>query len=504
MNDKKHVPDIMEVITDLSNDEVRTPPKTANLILDLLPKEVWSNSSYRWLDPGVKSGVFLREAAKRLMIGLTEEIPDEQQRITHILTNQLFGIAVTELSGLMSRRALYCSKHANSSDAVVQFLDEQGNIWHNRTSHLFINGRCSECKAGQKEFGTLDDENHAYGFLHENGRREISEVMDMNFDIVVGNPPYQMSVPGSSDIPLYQHFVSQAKKLNPRYISFVIPARWYAGGKGLDEFRAEMLSDRRIRKLHDYMKAQDVFPTMNADFEGGVCYFLWDRDNPGLCESFICDQTTQLGPFIRELDELDVFVRDIRALDILRKIQKKSTTTVDSLTTGQTPFGFYSNFKNYEDKESSNSVKLFVNIGGKRSERWVKRDQIVKGKDLVDQWKLLIPEAYGERGAVPAMVLGPMLISPPGTCCTQTYLAFGPFDDETEVLNFQSFMQTKLARFLISLRKISQHAGRMTYSFVPVMDYSQKWTDLKLQQHFGLETDEISYIDSVIREFPTS
>jgi site-specific DNA-methyltransferase (adenine-specific) len=344
MNNINYNPDVLSCIANLSNDEVFTPPILANSILNLLPNEIWSNDDAKFLDPVCKSGVFLREIAKRLIQGLEKKIPNKQQRINHIFKNQLYGIAITELTSLLSRRSIYCSKKANGKYSLCEsFDDEQGNIYYERIEHTWQNGKCAFCGASQEVYEREDAlETHAYNFIHP---KNAEKIFDMKFDVIIGNPPYQLNDgggTGSSAKPIYQLFVEQAKKLQPRFLSMIIPARWYSGGKGLDEFRSEMLSDKRIRKLIDYADSRDCFP--GVDIAGGICYFLWERDNEGKCavETIRKHEITKSE---RYLNEFETFVRDNQAIEIIHKVKQKSSTFLDSIVSSRMPFGLVSSVR---------------------------------------------------------------------------------------------------------------------------------------------------------------
>lgn len=262
-------PDVLTCIANLSNDEVFTPPEFANRMLDTLAEawatdhdgaNIWADPNVTFLDPCTKSGVFLREITSRLTKGLEEAIPDLQTRVDHILTRQVFGIGITQLTALLARRSLYCSKHANGEHSIARgFNSEDGHIWFERTEHSWDNGKCVHCGASQKFLDRGDDrETHAYAFIHtEDIKARITELFggDMQFDVIIGNPPYQLNDGGhgTSAAPIYQSFVEQAKNLEPRYLTMVIPSRWFSGGKGLDGFRESMLSDNRLRSINDFL-----------------------------------------------------------------------------------------------------------------------------------------------------------------------------------------------------------------------------------------------------------
>lgn len=506
-------PDVLSCIANLSNDEVFTPPEFANRMLDTLEEawaadndgaNIWADSSVTFLDPCTKSGVFLREITKRLITGLEEEIPDLQERVDHILTEQVFGIGITQLTALLARRSLYCSKHATGEHSVAKaFADDAGNIWFERTEHDWEDERCVFCGAPRSIFDReFPQENHAYAFTHADDIGVLLERLfggQMQFDVVIGNPPYQLKGGGggTNDSSIYPLFVEQAMALEPRYLSMVIPSRWLAGGRGLGEFRQTMLTEGHIREFVDYTKMSTAFP--GVDFEGGVGYFLWDSNHEGACQYRLILGDEELPPVERKLDDHDIFVRDTRALAILNKVLEHDEPSMSEMVSGDTPFGLASNFSEYCENQESDQLKLYLTVRGKRTVAWVDEDLVRKNRKLIPHWKVLVPEAYGERGAIPAMVLGPPIVASPNSVCSQTYLAAGPFVSEDAAKSMVSFYRTRFFRFLVSLRKISQHALRSTYSWVPQQEWNQTWTDETLAKKYGLSADETAFIESMIR-----
>jgi site-specific DNA-methyltransferase (adenine-specific) len=478
----------------------------ANAVLDLLPPEVWADPALRWLDPGCKTGIFPREITKRLMVGLADAFPDEVARLEHILTNMVFAIAITQITGLMSRRTLYCSKDASSEYSVVRFESKSGNVWQQRADHTFDKGRCTECGGSQVQLENAGRDNYAYGFIHSSGRANIEKEMSMRFDVIVGNPPYQMDADaeGKNVNPLYNTFVEQAIALNPRYLSMIIPSRWMQGGKGLDQFRSTMLGDNRIRYLTDLSQMKSLFP--GVDFEGGVCYFLWDRDNPGLCQSTYFQGEISVEPVERNLNEFDTYVRDPRALPILHKVRSKDEPSFADLVSTRDPFGpaLQSNFTGYRksDKKQAGDLKLYMNVSNARAERWVDAGKVTRNYALVKKWKIFISKAYGERGAVPARVLGPTIVAGPNSVCTATYLCIGPFESKKASESAETYLQTRFARFLVSLRLSSQNSTQKSYGWLPQQKWDRTWTDEELYKEYDISEEEQAFIEAMVKEIP--
>lgn len=493
---KAYNPDVLNCLANLSSDEVFTPPALANRMLDLLPEELWHDSHARFLDPCCKSGVFLREIAKRLLKGLEKEIPNLQERIDHIFQKQLYGIAITELTSLLSRRSLYCSKYPNSPYSVTQFDNTSGNIRYKRIKHTWIKEKCKFCGVSQSEYDREDNlETYAYEWIHT---EKPEDIFKMKFDVIIGNPPYQMNDgggTGKSAKPIYHLFVEQAKKLQPRYMTMIIPSRWFAGGKGLDNFRKEMLSDKNIRVLVDYDNFKEVFP--GVDLAGGACYFLWDRDNPGICEVTNVRGETRITAQ-RKLDENELFVRDNQAIEIIRKISgldypKKLSSVVYS----RMPFGIDSN---YTPKKSGIPCYFTQRVGLK----YVDRSDVNDPFDILDKWKLLLPKTpiAGQTDfskPVGFYYEGNTRIAKPGECCTESWLVAGAFDSEIETEAYKSYIFTKVVRFLLLQTVVSQNISKKNYCFIPALDHYQgKYTDAQLCKMWGISDKEWEYIDSRI------
>ena len=531
-------PDVLTCIANLSNDEVFTPPDFANGMLDHLASawadandgaNIWADKSVTFLDPFTKSGVFLREITSRLTEGLTDQIPDLEERVDHILTKQVYGIAITHLTSLLARRSIYCSKFATGNHSIASsFTTDAGNIWFERMEHTWVgatnfvetadksgkpitkgtNGRCKYCGASREVFDRgAGLETHAYAFLHtDNIKARIAELFggEMQFDVIIGNPPYQLEADaaGQNVMPIYNKFVEQAKKLEPRFLSMITPSRWMAGGKWLDEFRAAMLQDTRIRVLVDYPDAAEAFP--GVDIKGGVSYFLWNRDEEGTCSVITRRGDQVVGPVERRLDEFDVFVRDSRALEVLRRILGRGETSFAGLVSARDPFGpeLSSNFTRYHPKKKQGDLWLYINQPEKRGETWVSSDVVTKNRHLIDTWKVLMPKAGpGNSGGhvIPDMVLGRPLIAEPGSVCTLSYLVIGPLDSEEACKSVASYLRTRFARFLISLRKPSQDAPRGVYTWVPQQSWDHEWTDDELYDKYGITENEQVLIESLIR-----
>ena len=491
-------PDILNCLANLSSDEVFTSPELANRMLDLLPPELFCSPKTRFLDPCCKSGVFLREIAKRLLVGLEQKIPDLQQRIDHIMTKQVFGIACTDLTAEMSRRTLYCSKLAHGKYSVTEaFRNDAGNVWYQRCKHTWnVQGRCEHCGASKGEYLRTDTrESYAYPFIH----KPIKEIYNMQFDVIIGNPPFQLNDgggTGSSAMPLYHHFVDKAKRLQPRYLIMIIPARWYAGGKGLDEFRNEMLNDKHIKCLYDYPNSADCFP--GVIIAGGICFFLWEKSYNGVCKITNIKDNTETSVLARRLNEYAVFIRDNDAINIIRKIKKVTTASMDESVYSRNCFSIISSVKGHFQKKSNDCVLL--SLDGKS---YIGSNEFSDKENIANKYKVVITKAMS-GGNKPTsegnyMVISSLQILEPSVVCTETYLVLAAFNKLSEAESLYTYAKTKFFRFLLLQALTSINISKEKFQFVPLLDFSHPWTDEMLYKKYGLDDKEVAFIESMIR-----
>lgn len=508
-NNKTHIadlynPDVLNCIANLSNDEVFTPPTLANQVLDLLPQELFKSKSTKFLDPFTKSGVFLREIVKRLDKGLEAQIKDKQKRIDHILHNQVFGIACTELTSLLSRRSVYCSKSANGKYSVSKFTNPEGNILFSNIQHTWINGKCKYCGASKEVYDRgSESEQYAYQFIHTDNPEKFFN--NMKFDVIIGNPPYQMSDgggTGSSAKPIYDKFVLQAQKLQPRFMSFIIPSRWMTGGKGLDGFREIMIKDRRITVLHDYMDASECFS--GVSIEGGVCYFLWERDKEEKCHYYL-HQSNGISESYKTLNEdgnSDIVIRDPNLISILNKVQVHKEKTFDSIVSVRNPFGIRNKIEDIVSSRQTD-LRILCRLHSQRTIKYVKSGiSISKGSEYIGKYKLFMSKADGAAGQIgnpiPAKIIGKAENGEKDMICSETFLAIGPFSTKNLMGNISQYMQTKFFRLLVGIRK-NKNMTHKTYAYVPLQDFSHPWTDEMLYKKYKLTKEEIDFIESMIK-----
>lgn len=491
-------PDVLSCLANLSNDEVFTPPEVVNAVLDLFPASLWQNKEATFLDPCCKSGVFLREIAKRLISGLEDQIPNLDDRINHIFANQIYGIAITEITSLLSRRSVYCSKAANGKYSVCTSLESaEGNILFNHMPHAWKNGKCEFCGASQEVYDRDGDlESHAYKFIHT---KTPEEIFNMKFDVIIGNPPYQLNDGGNgvSAKPLFHLFVQQAKKLNPKYLSMIIPARWYAGGKGLDEFRQEMLNDNRMKVLVDFESSKDCFQGVNI--AGGICYFLWDKSHSDNCEVINMQQAGE-SKLSRPLNQFPVFIRANNAISIVEKVLSKNPDTWDNYNYPRNPFGF-STKERGKSKKFDGAISLLSSQGF----GYVKKSEVTKNVNLINKYKILIGRlvpSNGELDVNPSdgyRVITNTKMLQPGEIHTESYLLIGAFDSLEEAKNFEAYIKLKFPRFLLRQAISSVNVTKECFRFIPREDFKKAWTDEKLYKKYELSDGEVAFIEATIR-----
>lgn len=519
-------PDVLTCIANLSNDEIFTSPELANQMLDMLTQawavdnygaNIWEDKRVRFLDPCTKSGVFLREISSRLTTGLAKQIPDLEKRVDHILSNQVFGIGITKLTSLLARRSVYCSKNADGEHSIAKSLNSKdGNIWYENLSHTWAGDKCKFCGASKSVFDRAKGfDSHAYAFIHsDNISSTINQIFGdkMQFDVIIGNPPYQLNTEGfgTQARPIYQKFVEQAKNLEPRYLSLVIPARWFSGGMGLVDFRTSMLGDNKLSIIEDFPDSNDIFP--GTQIKGGVCYFLWNNNHSDNVSVTTNDKGKKGLTVKRPLLEkgADVFIRYNEALPIIKKVMGAETgesATSESLSlelpnskkfmslvSSIGAFGLQSTFRG-KDKQDANDLKVYRNGGV----GFLPKDELTKEKDIVDKWKVFIPRAGSGSDSFPHSILGKPFVGEPNSISSWTYMHIGPFASREETENVVSYISSRLFRFLVLLHKPSQDATKSVYTFVPMQDFSQSWTDEKLYEKYQITAREIEFINSMIR-----
>ncbi|MCQ2753053.1 MAG: Eco57I restriction-modification methylase domain-containing protein [Bacilli bacterium] len=546
--------DILETITNVGNDEVFTPRKTCDMILDSLPDEVWHNPNYKWLNPATKNGVFEREIAIRLDEGLKNIIKDTEKRRKHILQNMIFAIGQTKFTSNVARRTLYyCSQANRKCDGIKAedghyvngyaigngswFKDEEGNIKTPCTDHEISpkTKKCIYCNMSKdsKYMDANQLEKYAYEFIHINHlilnkhlqKRFFKGDKNMKFDVIIGNPPYQLSDGGaqSSARPIYHLFVNQAIALNPKYISMIIPSRWMIGGKGLDEFREFMINNKQFKLLHDFVNPKICFP--NNDIKGGVCYFLWDRDYSGECDISLHTQSgiRKSRRYLKEKG-MDIYVRDDVLIEIMKKVVARKEKTLDTIVSASKPYGFRAEtmvsaskfgLPEFSENKIKNGYEIF-GLGDKMKRTWKylpKNYPLPKKSPCLNKYKVFIAEAYGcgAIGEVPSTpVLSTPVLSTPGQLCTETFLEIGPFEQPHEAENLIKYIKTKFFRALVGIQKQTQHTTQKVYRFVPILNFANNkdinWNNSisdinkQLYKKYNLTKKEIDYIEENIQE----
>ena len=504
-------PDVLTCLANLSNDEVFTPPDVANKMLDLLPEKFWSDKTITFLDPCTKSGVFLREITKRLLIGLENEIPNLQERIDHILTKQVFGIGITELTALLTRRSLYCSKNANQEFSITKAFDNNdGNIFYKNIEHSWKNLKCEYCGASKDLFNRkFFLEQHAYNFIHTDNPKEL---FNMKFDVIIGNPPYQIAEGGGgstdSAMPLYNKFIENSIKLNPRFLSMIIPSRWMIGGRGLDSFRKKMIEDKRIKAIYDFENEKECFSGVNID--GGISYFLWEKNYNGECKYTFKPSKGEAVEVKRSLanNHSKFILRDVRYLSLIEKVSKKGTS-FSEIVSSTMPYGIRKflfndpkrypksnlNYNKFENSLRIHGVKGLKG-GAKRMVGFINQETVTRNIESINKHKLFFTTSYSTNAINPPEII----TGKPGDICTETFLEIGPFDSKKERDNCLSYMKTNFFKTLLFIGKGSMQVTKSVFSYVPLIKFNSEISDDFLYKKFNLNDKDIKLIENLFNE----
>ncbi|NLW19933.1 MAG: DEAD/DEAH box helicase family protein [Clostridiales bacterium] len=456
--------DIFDYIPPQQTNQIFTPRRVVKLMVDLLQREapqLFTSMDSTFIDLYSKSGLYMTEIVKRLFKGLAPGIPDEQERVRWILEEQVFACAPSDIIYNMVKNYVYGGFPGVNTDNLMKL----------------------DLIPAAKE-----------GRLAEELRKGMKK--DVKFDAIIGNPPYQVMDGGAqaSAVPVYQYFVSQAKKTNPAYISLIMPSRWYAGGKGLNDFRKEMQADKRIKEIYDFHDSTDLFPGVFV--KGGICYFLWDIEYQGDCKvhnSILGSISSTKRSLLTE--GTDVFIRFNQMLPIFKKVVSENMVSFSKLVSARKPFGLDTKAKFADNKSAKNNITVY----GNKEISYTALEQIPSGRQYLNANKILISYAYGAGEEYPHQIINKPFYAGKDTACTETYLVIGPFKSSKEANNAISYMSTRLFRFMVAMLKNTQHATAKVYKLVPLQDFSKPWTDAELYAKYGLDEEEINFIESMIR-----
>lgn len=516
-------PDILNAISSLNSDETFTPIKVAKDMLDLLPQEIWKDKTKRFLNIACKSGVFLREIRDRLFEGLKDEIPDENSRLQHIYENQIFGLAISVRTALISRKSLYETADASHKLSYFDKAVKEGNKYGNIIFEEMFEGN------KRLRNGSFDNRNELYTWMSEEmdltkifKEKSAMALRDTGIDVVIGNPPYQKSDGGfkASAGAIYHNFVNKGKELNPQYLIMIIPSRWMAGGKGLGDFRDVMVKDKHIEKLVDYINSKDVFP--NNDIKGGVMYFLRNSKYEGMCEHTIKTEGAEkiFSHYLSgDNNDIDVVIRHPELESILKKVGIKKDNFSEWVSPRK-PYGIcgdiYGNEKKYKfpqvikETPYKNGYTLHCLKNNKRIKVYLPKDFPFLKSAGLNKWKIFIPRNYG-CGIIGESLATPILATPilatPKEVCSETYVEIGPFKTQQERDNCYEYLQTNFLRVMVGIRKISQSSTREVYSYVPNLDFTDNKffdcsvdeLDEKLYKKYKLDTNDINFINTNIK-----
>lgn len=449
---------------------------------------VW-NTDAKILEVNSKTGLYPLYMAYSIFTARRQKKPEvsDEQHWADTLKDNIFVLCKTPMAVSITRRTLAGFKNLQVNAKYRKDLVKEAQEESSREK------LASEIQSG-KNFWKINEDN------------------DMKFDAIVGNPPYQ-EAKGTNIVPIFNHFMTLAKEINPRYISMIMPSRWMKGGnRGLDDFMKETLADTRIELLHDYIDPKEVFP--GVEIKGGVCYLLWGKSHKGMCKYSLHDVSKKEQSVERYLktEGCDSFVRYPICVSILEKVRKFNEQSFSGLVSVREPYGLKSDFFKHPQKYGveqlskdpiKNGIKIYGLENLKRVERYVPNSYKVKRREeTLNSYKIFIPNAYGcgaigEELGTP--ILGTPILGTPMSICTETFYLIGPFQSEDESKNALTYLKTKFFRLLVGLKKITQHTTRDTYSLVPIQDFSRRWTDEELYKKYALTDEEIDFIETMIK-----
>lgn len=480
--------DIFDYIPPQKTNQIFTPRRVVKMMVDALEKEnpnIFKDKTKKFADLYVKSGLYITEIVKKLNEGLKDEIPNEQERIKWILENQVYACAPSNIIYNIAKNFIYNNVDNISTDNLIKVDTMKMAIEERLSTDIY------------QEFG--DD--------------------TLKFDVIIGNPPYQEEDGGaqSSARPIYHHFIQGAKELNPQYITYITPSRWFAGGRGLDSFRIEMLNDPHLKEIHDWLTPEDIFP--NTNIRGGVNYFLWASDyNDSNIRFASYKNREKISDLERPLviKGIDIFLRDNIGIKVLEKIFGNNygkARTISEIVSPLRPFGFRGYFIDDERYKSTPDNLKYPIIcyarGWKKG--YIEKEIVEVRSEWIDQWKLFTPRA-NNIGTELSDDNFNIRIGDPGTICTESYMVIGAEEGfkRQEIEALGKYLQTKFSRFLHSLAKGSQDATAKTYRFIPLQDFTSDsdidWNnpiidiDEQLFEKYRLTSSEMEYIKNNIKE----
>lgn len=514
--------------------EVFTAEREVESMCNLVQQETEQVGS-RFLEPACGDGNFLSAILKRKLAAVKNKYGHnvfEWERNALMAIGSLYGIDIMMDNVIACQERLFeiwdkeyreaCKEESNTEvQKAARHILRRNIVCGNALNMLCVDADGNELNDlimfSEWTFPSKDAhmQKRDYTFaelLSEDNRK--NEILDLKFDVIIGNPPYQKSDGGNaaSALPIYHEFVEQAQKLNPRFLSMIIPARWFVGGRGLDRFRNTMLHDDRIRVIHDFPDASDCFP--GVEIKGGVCYFLWARDERGLCEVHSHNGKKVVitkRPLLE--DGMEIFIRNDVQISVLRKVRAVQEPFFPEWMNAGRYFGFHTKVewnpgkkqgkiqtaggKSYipvhSTRRGKNDVKVYIHGGV----CWLKRENVPKHQDAIAKYKVIIPRSGNPKGSI----LGKPKLSEPNTCSSNTYVVVIPPSGSLSMQqaeNIMAYLRTKFVRFLVAIRTSTQDMPPKAYSFVPLQDFSETWTDEKLYKKYGLTKKEIKAIETMI------